>query len=383
MTRSGDNQIFGLDASGNRTAHNRAGALTNYTLQPNSNRLQSGTGAAPRNFGYDARGNLTFDSLNQRSYGYDAFDRLSSVSMAGSQRGIYVSNALNQRVYKRTPANGNAQTRYVCGPDGSLLAESGAISSNYVWLDGQLLGVVRFGSFYPVHNDHLGRPEVATDAAGNVVWRAKNAAFDRSIEVEVAGGQNVGFPGQYFDAESGLWYNWNRYYDASVGRYTQSDPIGLGGGINTYAYVGGNPISNVDPLGLQSLEIGGYLGVGFTVTVGRNPNGSGFASLKVGFGLGGGASFDPLGKQAGYMPCQCSSWTGGLGLFAEAGVHAGIAQLGGSLDVGKTKNSCGTNSFVDPGVKAEFSGIGMKGIAAGGIKASIGGGGSAVGGCTC
>lgn len=293
----------------------------------------------------------------------------------------YPNNAFNQRVAKTA---GGATTYFVYGPSGELIYEAtGANSTAYLWLEGGPLGILRGGQFYASHNDHLGRPEVVTNSTGAVVWRATNSAFDRQVTTNTIGGFNLGFPGQYADAESGLMYNWNRYYDPASGRYTQSDPIGLAGGISTYTYVGGNPISLIDLLGLWSFEIGGYRGVGFSVTFGQNPNGSGFASLKVGFGLGSGWSFDPRGKQAGYMPCQCSSWTGGLGLFAEAGVHAGVAQLGGSLDVGKTSNSCGRNSFVDPDVKAEVGGIGMKGIAAGGIKASIGGGGSAMGGCTC
>lgn len=104
---------------------------------------------------------------------------------------------------------------------------------------------------YFVHTDHLGTPQAMTDAAQNTVWKMGDDPFGGATPAVEQVVNNIRFPGQYYDAESGLHYNWNRYYDAGTGRYVTSDPIGLEGGINTYGYVGGNPLYWIDRDGLK------------------------------------------------------------------------------------------------------------------------------------
>ncbi len=100
-----------------------------------------------------------------------------------------------------------------------------------------------------VHADHRGAPQKMTDDTRTVVWDAAFTPFGEEDSTIGAETNNWRFPGQYTDDESGLSYNWHRHYDPAIGRYLQSDPIGLGGGLNTYAYVGSNPVGYVDPTG--------------------------------------------------------------------------------------------------------------------------------------
>jgi RHS repeat-associated protein len=100
-----------------------------------------------------------------------------------------------------------------------------------------------------------------TDEDDVPVWRANYEAFGKaSISADPDGSIptvdpgitfNIRFPGQYYDAESGLHYNRFRYYEASVGRYISGDPIGQRGGLNLYSYVFNDPINRLDPLGLD------------------------------------------------------------------------------------------------------------------------------------
>ncbi len=133
--------------------------------------------------------------------------------------------------------------------------------ADYVYLDGIPLALTRKQGnneetfFY--HNDHLGTPKVMTDKLGKVVWNVEFDPFGNDISAKARQGvyirnveNNLRFPGQFYDAETGLHYNYFRDYNPKTGRYVESDPIGLRGGLDIYNYVHNNTINRLDPSGL-------------------------------------------------------------------------------------------------------------------------------------
>ncbi|ANO52656.1 RHS repeat-associated core domain-containing protein [Woeseia oceani] len=161
---------------------------------------------------------------------------------------------LGQRVRKDT----GTVTLFVYDDAGQLIGEYDAFGNplqETVWFEDAPVAVLQGSGVYYVHTDHLGTPRAITDA-GTVIWRWESEPFGTSLADEDPDGDLVNFtfngrfPGQYFDAETGLHYNYFRTYDPSTGRYLESDPIGLWGGTNTYEYVYSNPLIYYDPYGL-------------------------------------------------------------------------------------------------------------------------------------
>ncbi|WPN57971.1 RHS repeat-associated core domain-containing protein [Pseudomonas sp. P9_31] len=264
-------QTFTYDAVGNRTNKTltpqvdgkvQDSAVTTYQYGASNNRLIQ---IDDHLVSTDAAGNLIKDRVN-RQFSYDQQNRLSSVKIDGMIRAQFRYNALGQRTQKITP---QGVTKFLYGPDGQLLGETMFNSEGkklesqyYFWLDGLPLGGVSINydsagaltnsnPFY-IHSDHLNTPRIVTNAVQEIVWEWKSDAFG----LEKTSGYltlNLRFPGQYYDAETGLHYNYFRNYDPEIGRYLESDPTGLKGGMNTYGYVNGNPLKFVDPFGLESV----------------------------------------------------------------------------------------------------------------------------------
>jgi len=260
--RKGDGGILRLHRNvlapllvGNRTSHTWDGLVDSYATAGTSNRLVGIDGPRAKTFMHNANGNIT--SVAGTTYTYDVFNRLSQASRDGVDTNYWV-NALGQRTYKdQTPPNARG---FMYGLDGQLVVEydwNSLSATHFLRLGSEPIAMVRGNQLYYLHNDHLGRPEIATNSGKAVVWRASNYAFDRKVTLDSIGGLNLGFPGQYYDAETGNWHNGHRDYDKSIGRYLQTDAIGLAGGLNTYAYASANPIGRIDPTGLIDCTCGG------------------------------------------------------------------------------------------------------------------------------
>jgi len=255
------------DANGNRTGVTLNGTPSTYTTEATSNRLTSTTSPA-RSFGYDSTSNTTSDSANYTAT-YDASGRLATITKAGATTTYSYSNN-GQRVRKFSSTGASSTTIFVYDQSGQLLSEldsTGKAVREYVWLGNTPIAIFTPDPAnaanpplaYYFHTDHLDTPRVVTDKSGNIRWRWLAEPFGTTAPENNPSAlgvftQNLRFPGQYADQESGLSYNYFRNYDSSLGRYNSSDPIGLGGGINTYAYVSGNPMTFVDPNGLWEVS---------------------------------------------------------------------------------------------------------------------------------
>lgn len=261
VTLNATSWSIAYDANGNRTSVSTNGSASVYTTATTSNRLSATTNPA-RSFGHDSAGNTTSDSAGYTAV-YSLENRLASLTKAGVTT-AYSYDAHGQRLRKAGSTGSHTTVIFVYDPQGQLLGEydqNGQAIREYVWLGATPIAVFtpngsNAPAVYYIHADHLDTPRVVVDRDHRLRWRWMVEPFGLWAPENDPSGLgaftlNLRFPGQYFDSESGLHYNYFRDYDPGVGRYTQSDPIGLAGGINTYAYVENQPTKYIDPNGLN------------------------------------------------------------------------------------------------------------------------------------
>ena len=372
-------QSFSYDANGNRTHAQIGSSPLTYAYPQTSNRLQSISTQPPEVFSYDARGNAT--SAGTKQIVYDSFGRVAQARGPGGE----FSNAYNgfhQRVAKTVSGS---SVYFMYDTAGQLIGEypsGGASKREHVYLEGVPIAVLDGGAASYVHTDYLGTPRLITDAGGLPIWSWYSDPFGTAMPNEdpdrngVQLNYNLRFAGQYYDKETGLHQNYFRNYDPATGRYVQSDPIGLAGGINTYAYADNAPTIYTDPLGLWSIGIEGYAGLGGGVMFGRDPaTGQAFLNIRFGYGIGGGFDYDPFAKRPGSDVCDKGSGEG-FGVFGKAGGRAGPVKGGLGFNAGLQNGSSAlpTNpygSFASPKLSFTNQGTGISATAAAGAEFTI------------
>ena len=208
-------------------------------------------------FSYDANGNMVgkTSASENWTYTYNVQNRLVRVEEDDLLIAEYGYDPFGRRLWKEVEG---IRTYFLYSDEGLVAEydEDGAEIRSYGYKPDSTWGtdplwLKEDGEYYWYQNDHLGTPQKLVGSSGTVVWSATYTAFgEAQVEIETVT-NNLRFPGQYYDAETGLHYNWQRYYDPKMGRYTQVDPIGFDGGdLNLYGYVGNNPLAWSDAYGL-------------------------------------------------------------------------------------------------------------------------------------
>ncbi|MER9934337.1 RHS repeat-associated core domain-containing protein [Mesorhizobium sp. M0088] len=274
------NDSYTYDAAGNRLTRslvNGGATSTTYTYTSTNTQLaQTVTGSTTLKYAYDANGALLSrknGNTTQAAYTYNDDGRLATVA------GVTLKyNAFGQRQTSTVTGGGGI---FIFGQDGLLLAEytaAGVLMRNYIYLDGRPFAIENLaGSVFYILNDQVSQPQkMLYGSPAAVTWQRVAGIFGDTVSqpVGVTSANPQRFPGQQEDPASGLYYNYFRDYDPATGRYIEPDPIGLNGGINLYAYVGGNPLSRIDPLGLAGMAVyySGYsvdTGEGFSLPLGH------------------------------------------------------------------------------------------------------------------
>jgi RHS repeat-associated protein len=240
-------------------------------------------GETARAFLHDAAGNIVEDTRGGHvyRYGYDANDRLATVTRDGVLWATYLYNGFGQLMSRElTAATGTPGTiHYSYDRDGRLIAETdadtGATLREYIWLEDLPVAVIDAAGLYHVVTDHLYRPVALFDSSSAEVWSAVWEPFGALYSVNGSTDLDARFPGQWYQLETGLHYNWHRHYDPTLGRYTQPDPVGMPDGPNRFVYALNDPLLYIDETGefIAPIIIGGLLGGGLDLAMQYMTNG--------------------------------------------------------------------------------------------------------------